>query len=387
MFDYLIIGCGLTGSVISRELAEQGYQVEIWDRRKHVGGNMYDHVDEYGVLVQDYGPHAFHTKSKEIYNYICKYEQWKEYHLTCGASWDEKCTPTPFNFSTIDSYYSPEKAASLKIKLKEAFSGRITATVIEVLSHSDKDIREYGQFLFDNDYSLYTAKQWGVSPDEIDPSVLKRVPLRFSYDEGYFDDEYQVMPVHSFTHFFNNILNHNNIRVKLGIDALSHIKIQDGVLKLDGNKIDRTIIYTGALDELFECRFGRLPYRSLKFEWKHIDACNIQKYPIVAYPKEAGFTRITEYNKLPIQQTIGTTYAVEYPLPYKEGKANEPYYPVLTEDSQKTYVKYKDLANSIPGLVCCGRLADFKYYNMDQALDRALQISRNVMCVSNLHNK
>lgn len=374
--DCLIIGCGLSGAVIARHLAEQGKQVVIWERRDHIGGNMYDYVDEHGFLVQKYGPHTFHTKQKHLFDYMCQYESWEDYKLTCGAVWDKTYTPTPFNFTTIDTFYPKDQAALLKEKLTAAFSGRNTATVVEVLEHPDPDIRGYAEYLFQHDYAPYTAKQWGVSPKEIDPSVLKRVPLRFSYDVGYFDDTYQVMPTHSFTHFFENLLNHPNIQVKLGVEALEHLRTSGNQILVDGEVADYPVVYTGALDELFDCRFGRLPYRSLRFEWKYQDIDSLQDAPVVAYPQEAGFTRITEYKKLPVQNKPGTSYALEYPLPYQEGQDQEPYYPVLTEESQLQYAKYQELANQIPNLIYCGRLADFKYYNMDQALERALEVCK-----------
>ena len=156
--DYLVVGCGLSGAVVARHLAQQGKQVTIWERRDHIGGNMYDYVDEHGFWVQKYGPHTFHTKIKHLYDYMCQYEQWEPYRLTCGAVWDGKYTPTPFNFSTIDTFYPEDKAQALKQKLTEAFAGRETATVVEVLEHPDPDIRGYAQFLFSNDYAPYTAK-------------------------------------------------------------------------------------------------------------------------------------------------------------------------------------------------------------------------------------
>ena len=249
--DYLVIGCGLSGAVVACHLAERGRQVTIWERRDHIGGNMYDYVDEHGFLVQKYGPHTFHTKKKELYDYMCRFGRWQDYKLTCGAAWGGKYTPTPFNFTTIDTFYPTEKAELLKEKLKKAFSGRDTATVVEVLAHPDEDIRGYAEFLFQNDYAPYTAKQWGVSPSEIDPSVLKRVPLRFSYEEGYFDDPYQVMPEQSFSHFFQNLLDHPNIHVELGVEALDHIQIRNDRIFLDGAPLEIPVVYTGALDELF----------------------------------------------------------------------------------------------------------------------------------------
>lgn len=371
--DILIVGCGLSGAVIARHKAERGKKVVVWERRNHIGGNMYDYVDKHGFLVQKYGPHTFHTKQKELYDYMCRYESWQDYKLTCGAAWDGKYTPTPFNFTTIDTFYSKEKADKLKEKLRRAYAGRSTATVVEVLEHPDPDIRSYAEFLFQNDYAPYTAKQWGVAPKTIDPSVLKRVPLRFSYEEGYFDDPYQVMPEHSFTHFFKNLLDHPNIEVELEIEALERVKVQGDKLVLDREEITFPVVYTGALDELFNCAYGRLPYRSLRFEWKYTEKDSLQPAPVVAYPQETDYTRITEYKKLPVQNRQGSSYAVEYPLPCREGEKLEPYYPVLTAESQEQYIKYKTLADQIPNLTLCGRLADFKYYNMDQALEQALK--------------
>lgn len=376
--DCLVIGCGLSGAVLARHLAEQGKRVTIWERRDHIGGNMYDYVDKYGVLVQQYGPHIFHTSVQRVWEYMNRFEQWQDYKLVCGAVWDGKYTPTPFNFTTIDTFYEADKAAALKEKLTAAFAGRETATVVEVLEHPDPDIRGYAEFLFANDYAPYTAKQWGMDPKDIDPSVLKRVPLRFSYDQGYFSDKYEAMPQHSFTRFFENLLDHPNISVQLGVEALEHLKVDNDRLLLDGEEVAFPVVYTGALDELFGCVHGKLPYRSLRFEWKHEDVDSLQDAPVVAYPKDPGFTRITEFKKLPQQDVKGTTYALEYPLPYKEGENMEPYYPVLTDASQKQYALYKEMADKIPNLICCGRLADFKYYNMDQALDRALEICKHL---------
>lgn len=382
----LVVGCGLTGAVIARELAEQGAKVEIWERRSHIGGNMYDYVDEHGFLVQKYGPHAFHTTKKELYEYVCRYEQWQEYRLTCGAVWDGKYTPTPFNFTTIDTFYSPEQARDLKEKLGQAFRGRETATVVEVLEHPDPDIRAYAEYLFEKDYAPYTAKQWGITPEEIDPSVLRRVPLRFSYREGYFDDLYQVMPRHSYQIFFENLLNHPNILIKLDVDALEHMSVRENRLWLNGSLVEYPVVYTGALDELFGCVYGRLPYRSLRFEWRYTENDSEQKAPVVAYPQESGYTRITEYKKLPPQCGTGSSYAVEYPLPYRDGMMAEPYYPVLTKESREKYEKYDVLAKRVPNLICCGRLADFQYYNMDQALERALRVAVQIGENRNIHN-
>ena len=377
---YIIVGAGLSGSVIARDLAEKGKQVEVWDRRKHIGGNMYDRVDEHGILIHQYGPHTFHTTKEYLFKYMAQYAEWIPYKLTCMAQINGFFTPTPFNFQTIDDYYSEKEGDYLKKCIKDTFGDRKTATVLEVLQCKNEVIRKYAEFLFEHDYSLYTAKQWGISPEKVDPSILKRVPLRFSYDVGYFDDEWQVMPKISYTEFFKSILNHPNIEVQLGIEALDHLSVSDDETRIliDGKERSTTVVYTGALDELFRNDEGALPYRSLRFEWKYEDIESKQPAPVVAYPQAEGYTRITEYKKLPIQNVKGTTYAIEYPLQYEAGKKQEPYYPLLTEKSQLLAERYKSRAKKIQNFYFCGRLADFKYYNMDQALEQALNICKMI---------
>lgn len=372
--DVLVVGCGLSGAVIARYFADKGKKVCIYEKRNHIGGNMYDYVDNNGFLVQKYGPHTFHTKEKNLYEFMCKYEKWETYKLTCGAMWNGKYTPTPFNFTTIDTFYTKDKAKLLKEKIKKIYGRNTLATVLDVLQSDDDDVRGYAEYLFENDYAPYTAKQWGVSPNDIDPSVLKRVPLRFSYDEGYFDDEYQVMPETSFTEFFKNILNHPNIGVLLNVNALDLINIKNNKITFNNEAIDIPVIYTGPIDELFGGVYGKLPYRSLRFEWYYEDIESLQNAPVVAYPQEKGFTRITEYKKLPVQNKKGTVYAKEYPIKYEIENNAEPYYPILTKESNEQYLKYLKLSKNIKNLYLCGRLADFKYYNMDQTLKRALEL-------------
>lgn len=379
-YDAVVIGCGLSGSVVARHLAEnRGKCVLILERREHIGGNMYDYMDESGIWVHKYGPHTFHTKKEELYSYMCRFAKWKEYHLKCGAVFLGKYTPTPFNFRTIDIFYTKEKADLIKNAVKEEFPEKDYAPILELLDHSNKYIKEYARFLFANDYAPYTAKQWGISHKKIDPSVLKRVPVRFDYVDDYFDDAFQVMPEISYTDFFNHLLDHKKIDIRLNCEAKERLRIrpEDDSILFDGEKFEGEVIYTGPIDELFDFKFGRLPYRSLRFEWKTEQKESFQEAPVVAYPEVEDYTRITEYKKLPHQNILGiTTYAVEYPLPYQPGEFQEPYYPVLTKDSQQNYLKYEIEARKYTNLYLCGRLADFKYYNMDQALERALEVCK-----------
>ena len=382
MADAIVVGCGLSGAVTARFLAEEmGKKVMILERRNHIGGNMYDFKDEAGILVHLYGPHTFHTNKKELFDYVKRFAQWEEYYLTCGAKMNGKYTPTPFNYQTIDDFYNKEDAENIKTEIRKEYGNRPQATVVEMLESQNETVRNYAQFLFDNDYSLYTAKQWGISPKEIDIGVHKRVPVEFSYRNRYFTDTYQYMPKTSYTEFFQNLLNHENIEVCLGVDALEHlsIDIEHKCVKYDGEDVTIPIIYTGAIDELLGCKYGQLPYRSLRFEWKTLNQDSYQNAPVVAYPQEPGYTRITEYKKLPVQQVEGvTTIAVEYSLPYKNEEKMEPYYPIPNAENQALYDKYKKEISAIKNLYLCGRLADYKYYNMDQTLESALKLCEDL---------
>ena len=378
-YDVLIIGCGISGGAAARFLAENDKKVLLWERRNHIGGNMYDKKDEHGIWVHQYGPHTFHTNDSQLMEFLSKYGVWYDYHLTCGAQINGVCVSTPFNFSTIDTFYPASQAEGLKNKLVRAYPDRKTVPVTELLKSDDLEIRQYAEFLFENDFSLYTAKQWGIPADKIDPSVLERVPIRLNYDEGYFDDAYQVMPAHGYSEFFKSLLDHPNIEVALNVDAFQRLSIVDQRILMDGEEFQGSVIFTGALDELFQFQYGKLPYRSLRFDWRYEEIQSKQAYPVVAYPQAEGYTRIVEYNKLPVQTTNGTSYAIEYSLPYQPGVQMEPYYPVMTKESQAQYRLYERLAKQIPQLFICGRLADFKYYNIDQALKRALSVARQLL--------
>lgn len=377
MKKFYIVGSGIVGCVIAHELAERGAQVEILERRKHTGGNLYDYVDQHGVHVHEYGPHIFHTKNPDIWNYVTRFAQWKDYDLVCGSVMDGKCVPTAFDFTSVDVFF-PEEAEQIKEHIRMTFGDKKSATVLEMLESEDVYVQKFAQFLYEKDYQPYTAKQWGIPPEQVDKSIFKRVPILFSYGSKYFDDPYQAMPVTGYMEMIENLLDHPNIKVNTETEALTVLSIENNDLLINGEKADGTVIYTGAIDELFGCKFGKLPYRSLRFEWKHEDIDSFQDMPVVAYPQAEGYTRITEYKKLPYQDVKGTTYAVEYPLPYKQGESYEPYYPVLTDDSKVLYDQYRKLADNIKNLICCGRLADFKYYNIDQAIERALDVVKNI---------
>ena len=374
---YYIVGSGIVGAVLAAELAKKGHTVQVSERRSHAGGNVYDYDDEYGIHVHHYGPHIFHTNDDEVYRYVSDNCELKDFNLVCGSVMDGKCVPTSFDFSSVDTFF-PEEAEEIKAHIKAEFGNRASATVLEMLESQDSYVRRFADFLYEKDYKPYTAKQWGIDPEKVDRQIFKRVPILFSYGSKYFSDKYQAMPVKGYMEFIENLLKTPGIELRLNEEALNRFSIRDNQVMDGGKPLDGVLIFTGALDELFSCKHGKLPYRSLRFEWKHEDIDSFQDMPVVAYPQAEGFTRITEYKKLPVQEVRGTTYAVEYPLPYKQGEAMEPYYPVLTEESQELFQKYYEEAKQVKGLAFAGRLAEFKYYNMDQAIRRALDLAREL---------
>ena len=375
MYDYIVVGAGLSGSIIARNLAKKGKKVLVLEKRNHIAGNIYDFVNEDGILVQQYGPHIFHTNITEVWEYLNKFGKWKDYFLECMVYMNGKYTPSPFNFKTIDDYFTKDEADEIKSHIRTVYGEAPKATIVEMLNSEDEIVRKYANFLFDNDYSLYTAKQWGIKPSEIDVSVLKRVPVLFSYKTGYFDDKYQAMPVGGFTKIIENILNHENITVELNANAKDNIHIDSVKNTILFEEKEIPVVWTGALDELFDFKYGKLPYRSLRFEWKTENKDSYQEAPVVAYPQEDGFTRITEYKKLPVQPVSGkTTVAVEYPLQVSDTSEVEPYYPIPNDRNQEMYLKYRTDADKITNLTLCGRLAEYKYYNMDLVIDRAMKI-------------
>lgn len=374
---YYIVGSGIVGCVIAHELAAAGAKVKVFERRSHLGGNLYDYTDAHGIHVHLYGPHIFHTSIERVWEYVSRHCAWDDYNLVCGSVIDGICVPVSFDFESVDRFF-PEESEAIKRHIHLTFGSRKSATVLEMLDCGDEYVRRFAQFLYDKDYAPYTAKQWGIAPELVDRQIFSRVPILFSYGSRYFDDAHQAMPKSGYMELIANLLKHENIAVEMNVDALSLISIEGGGLFIGKEPIDGTLVYTGPIDELFGCRYGPLPYRSLRFEWRYEDRESFQDMPIVAYPQAEGYTRITEYKKLPRQDVGGTTYAVEYPLLYKRGGDSEPYYPVLTDESHRLFAKYSALAERLPKLKCCGRLADFKYYNIDQAIDRALDVAEEL---------
>lgn len=375
-YDIIIVGTGFAGSTIAYKMAKQGKRILMLEKRNHIAGNMYDYIDENGILVQKYGPHSFHTNNEEVLKFIMEIGEWKEYILRARVDIDGKLTPSPFNFKTIDDYFSLDKAKEIKEHLASKYPSQNKVTIVELLESEDETIREYANFLFEKDYRPYTAKQWAIKPEELDISILKRVPVRLDYTDAYFDDKYQLIPKESFTNIFENMLSSSLIDLRLSTDACEYIKPgENGKLYYNNEELNIPVIYTGAIDEFFGLKYGKLLYRSLYFDMQTHKVDSYQETSGVAYPMAEGFTRITEFKKIPVQNIPGvTTIAVEYPEKYGTERGKEPYYPVFTEETSKMYNKYLDEAKKYSNLYLCGRLAEFKYYNMDDVILRALEV-------------
>jgi UDP-galactopyranose mutase len=360
MFDYLIVGAGFAGSVIAERLArDAGKRVLIVDRRNHIGGNAYDHHNESGLLIHRYGPHIFHTNSREVFEYLSRFTQWRQYQHRVLASVDGQLLPIPINLDTINKLYG----LSLTSFQVEEFFASVAEHREQIRTSEDVVVARVGRELYEKFFRGYTRKQWGLDPSELDASVTARVPTRTNRDDRYFTDTYQAMPLHGYTRLFENLLDHPNIHIMLNTDYRDVERIIPY----------REMVYTGPVDEFFDLRFGKLPYRSLEFKHETIDRQVYQEAPVINYPNDYLYTRITEFKYLTGQEHSKTAIVYEYPR--AEG---DPYYPVPRPENAELYQKYKALADATPNVHFVGRLATYKYYNMDQVVAQALTVYKKI---------
>ncbi|MCI8311297.1 MAG: UDP-galactopyranose mutase [Lachnospiraceae bacterium] len=375
MFDSVIIGAGVAGCVAARELAEAGREVLVLEQREHIGGNCYDELDEHGILIHKYGPHIFHTREPRAYDYLSRFTKWYAFGHEVVANVHGTLIPVPFNLNTLHMVYDKEKADELEKKLIEAFGMESRVPILKLRQHSDPDIRQIADYVYENIFLHYTMKQWGQTPEEIDPAVTERVPVLISYDNRYFQEPYQGMPLDGYTPMFKAMLDHPGIRVMTGVDARTRLSFEGEQVFFDGKAFEGEVIYTGPLDELFDCRFGRLPYRSLHFDFEYLEQEDYQGHSVVNYTVSEDFTRITEFKYLTGQKAPGTTIVREYPFAYTGAKGEIPYYSIANEENQKLYERYKELLDKIPNVYVLGRLAEYKYYNIDAMVLRALMLT------------
>ena len=356
MFDYLIVGAGFAGSVLAERLAQgSGKRVLICDRRPHVGGNAYDHYNDDGILVHKYGPHIFHTNSAAVFEYLSRFTAWRPYEHRVLASVDGQQVPIPINLDTVNRLYG----LSLTSFELEAFFAKVAEKVEKVETSEHVVVSKVGRELYEKFFRGYTRKQWGLDPSELDASVTARVPTRTNRDDRYFTDTYQAMPLHGYTRMFERMLAHPNIKVLLNTD---YREVADLVPW-------REMIYTGPVDAYFDYVYGKLPYRSLEFRHETLPAEKVQAVGTVNYPNEQAYTRITEFKHLTGQAHAKTSVVYEYPR--AEG---DPYYPVPRPENAALYERYRELTKAQTRVHFVGRLATYRYYNMDQVVAQALKL-------------
>jgi UDP-galactopyranose mutase len=359
-FDFIVVGAGFSGAVVAERLACAGKRVLVVDRRPHIGGNAYDERNEHGILIHKYGPHIFHTNSADVFRYLSRFTEWRKYEHRVLASVDGKLLPMPINLDTINGFYKK----ALTSEQAEAFLQRLAEPREVIRTSEDVIISKVGREMYEKFFRNYTRKQWGLDPSELDCSVIARIPVRTNHDDRYFTDEYQAMPLHGFTTMFERMTTHANIAVALGTDY------RDVVARTQW----RGLIYTGAVDAYFDYCYGRLPYRSLEFRHETVNRAVFQPAPVVNYPNEHAFTRITEFKYLTGQVAKQTSVVYEYPR-----ADGDPYYPIPRPQNAELYSRYQELASRESNVFFCGRLATYKYYNMDQVVAQALALAGKIL--------
>ena len=359
-YDYLVVGAGFAGSVLAERLAAgMGKRILLIDKRDHVGGNTFDYFDQAGILVHRYGPHIFHTNSADVMEYLSRFTEWRDYEHRVLASVDGKLLPIPINLDTINHLYG----LSLDAAGMQAFLDARVETPARIRTSEDIVVSRVGRDLYRKFFQGYTRKQWGLDPSQLDSSVAGRIPFRLTRDDRYFTDTFQAMPKHGYTRLFERMLDHPNIEQALGVDYTEIRKIYPGI----------KTIFTGPVDEFFSYRFGRLPYRSLTFDHRTFDREQYQIAPVVNFPNDHEYTRVTEFKFLTGQKNPRTSVVFEFPK--AEG---DPYYPIPRPENAAIYARYRDLAEKTAGVHFVGRLATYRYYNMDQVVAQALATFRKI---------
>ena len=380
-FDVLIAGAGYAGAVAARALADRGKRVLVLERRPHVGGNAYDRLDGAGVLIHQYGPHIFHTNDRRVYDWLSRFTRWRDYAHRVVADLPDgtggrMTFPVPFNLTSLETAYGPERGRALGDKLMAAYGAEKKVTILELRQSEDPEIRQVADYVYEHVFVHYTMKQWGQTPEEIDPNTTARVPVFLSRDDRYFQDAYQGMPLEGYTPMFEKMLDHPNITVELNADVLDRLDLSGEVLKVDGAPFAGPVIYTGQADELFAFRFGPLPYRTLDFRFQTLSRDDFQGYGTVNYTVDRDYTRITEFKHLTGQVKPGVTTVVEeYSRSYTGAPEETPYYAIINPENNALYARYKAEADKFPNLHLLGRRAEYKYYNMDVITGKALDLA------------
>lgn len=360
MFDYLIVGAGFAGSVLAERLASQMHKkVLLIDKRNHIGGNAFDFYDEAGILVHKYGPHIFHTNSHQIIKYLSMFTEWRNYEHRVLASVDGQKVPIPINLTTINQLYGYNLNEE---ELKEYFKSK-AEPISPIKTSEDIVVSQVGRDLYEKFFKGYTKKQWDLDPSELNASVTARIPVRTNKDSRYFTDTYQMMPQHGYTKMFENMLYHPNIKLMLNTN---YTEIKE-IIPF------KNLIFTGPIDEFFNFSLGKLPYRSLKFKFETHECSTFQETGTINFPNDYGFTRVTEFKHLTGQKNSKTSIVYEFPM-----ADGDPYYPIPKEENAHLYAQYKILGEQLGHVYFVGRLATYKYYNMDQVVAQALSTFKKI---------
>jgi UDP-galactopyranose mutase len=378
MFDYVIVGAGLSGAVVAERIANDlNKSVLIVEKRSHIAGNVFDHYDENGLLVHKYGPHIFHTKLEEVWDYVSQFTEWHYYQHRVLGSVDGHLVPIPFNLASILALMPDHLAKQLEEKLVRQFGLNVKVPILRLRETEDDQLKWLADFVYEKVFLNYTRKQWKLNPEELDPYVTGRVPVYISFDDRYFQDPYQGVPKRGYTAIVEAMLKHKNIKVMLNTDFADIIRRddRDGSFTLFGQPYSGKLIYTGKIDELFQYEFGELPYRSLRFQFETVMREQYQKTGTVNYPNEYGFTRITEFKHLTGQSHPHTSIVREYPQEYDRNDSDKdiPYYPIPQQQNQEMYKLYRQKAKKYRNLLLLGRLAEYTYYDMDACIAKALK--------------
>ena len=362
MYDCIIVGAGIAGATVARKLAEESNKkVLVLERRNHFGGNCYDKPDDHGILIHEYGPHIFHTGDEGVREFLSRFTEWYDFGHEVVAKVGDQLIPVPFNLNTLHMVYDKEKADRLEKKLIEEYGLDSRVPIMKLRESTDADVREIADYVYKNVFLYYTMKQWGQTPEEISPEVTGRVP------------------VDGFTPMFAAMLDHPNIEVRTGVDCSDVLDFEDGKIYFEKAEFTGDLVYTGALDELFDCKFGRLPYRSLNFKFEHLDQDSFQDHSVVNYTVSEDFTRITEFKFLTGQKdTDGTTIVREYPFAYTGAEGEIPYYAILNAENEALYEKYRLLTEDFGKFHLLGRLAEYKYYNIDAMCRKAMELAEEI---------
>lgn len=374
-YQAVIIGAGLSGAVMAERMASQlGWKVLVLEQRDHIGGNCFDEYDAHGILVHRYGPHLFHTDKPEVWEYLSRFTQWHPYEHRVLSRIDGQLVPIPFNLTSIELCFPADKANAMIAALLARFGEGARVPILELRKESEPLLGELAEFVYLKAFVNYTSKQWGVPPEQISPEVTARVPVVVSRDDRYFTDPYQGVPLYGYTKMIEAILDHPNIDLQLGMPMSSRVSLdweKKGII-LDGHVFSGPVIYTGMIDSLIPDNHIPLPYRSLRFEHQHFEQAHFQPVTTVNYPNEEQFTRITEFKHLTGQVKPDTSIVIEYPCDYLPENGLEPYYPVLQDSTINRYLRYKQTLEEIKNLCLLGRLAEYKYFDMDDIVANSL---------------